>query len=80
MKAALWPGRYPLIARADCTHPLDCPRCEKNTECLTGKKYEIGTLAYSQEIMCDPRSSDASFMPYELLETSTTVRSCRGIH
>lgn len=80
---SLWPERWPAIAlqecidrvesappelRAEVKRDLPCKTCPEAPRCLNAKRKEIGALMYSQEILTDPRSDEASLFSSTVLE------------
>jgi phage terminase large subunit-like protein len=79
---ALWGDRWPAIAKQECidkveaTPPdhqsevkfhLPCSTCELSAQCLNAKGKEVGTLLYDREFLTNPRSSESSLFPRELM-------------
>lgn len=82
MRAALWPERWPAIALQKCIDiveaapydvrskvrfDLPCRECPKSGACLNAKRKELGPLLYDREIMTQPRTSESSLFPREML-------------
>lgn len=80
---ALWPERWPAIAKQECVEiireaPLEekakvkfglpCLECELSTRCLNAKRKELGPLLYDREIMTSPRTSESSLFPRDMIE------------
>ena len=69
MLEALWKERYPVKSIPECDE--NCSTCKAfllGMGCLTGKKLEIGSVAFDREFLCNPRSSISSLFPYELFK------------
>lgn len=82
-RTSLWPTRWPAIALQECIDEVEaapvelqaevkwnlpCQDCDKAAACLNAKKKELGSLLYDREILTNPRSSQSSLFPAELLE------------
>lgn len=82
-RTSLWPTRWPAIALQSCIdtveaapreqqaevkYNLPCNQCEASTRCLNAKKKELGPLMYDREILTNPRSSESSLFPMELIQ------------
>ncbi|QOP66149.1 terminase large subunit, nuclease domain [Arthrobacter phage DanielleIgnace] len=82
-RTSLWPTRWPAIAKQECIDEVEsaapedqalvkfelpCQDCELNAACLNAKKKELGSLMYDREILTNPRSSQSSLFPGELIE------------
>lgn len=83
-RTSLWPTRWPAIALQECIDKVEaapeqeqaavkfalpCQDCPKASACLNAKKKELGSLLYDREIMTNPRSSESSLFPMELVST-----------
>lgn len=81
--AAMWQTRWPYVAKQSCVDALNdvspefreqvrfelpCDTCEKNTECLTGKEKEVGSLMFDREYHTKPRAASSSLFPFERME------------
>ena len=79
---SLWPERWPAIALQSCIdevvaappelrlqvkNNLPCATCDFATACLNAKRKEIGSLMYDREILTQPRTSESSLFPAELI-------------
>jgi len=82
-RVSLWPSRWPAIAKTECIDEVEaappehrsevkfnlpCSECELASACLNAKAKELGTLLYDREILTNPRSSESSLFPRELME------------
>lgn len=80
---ALWPERWPAIAKQECIDEvaaappedrsvvkfeLPCDTCELASACLNAKRKVMGPLLYDREILTTPRSSESSMFPRDLFE------------
>lgn len=78
-RTSLWPDRWPAIAKTACidiveSAPVDqqeqakrelpCIDCELNTQCLNGKRKELGPLLYGREFNTEALSAEASLFPF----------------
>lgn len=83
-RTSLWPTRWPAIALQTCIDEVEaapkneqaqvkfnlpCQDCAMNAACLNAKKKELGSLLYDREILTNPRSSNSSLFPMELIST-----------
>jgi hypothetical protein len=81
-RTSLWPVRWPAIAKEACIElveaappedkgmvkfDLPCHSCDLAAQCLNAKAKELGTLLYDREILTNPRSSESSLFPRELM-------------
>jgi hypothetical protein len=82
-RVSLWEARWPAIAKQECIdeveaappqlqaptkYNLPCPSCELSSACLNAKAKELGRLLYDREELTQPRSSESSLFPRELME------------
>lgn len=79
---SLWEDRWPAIALQECIDKVEeapdelkvevkrglpCAECSEQSRCLNAKRKELGSLMYSREIQTDPRTSDSSLFPADLI-------------
>jgi hypothetical protein len=88
-RVSLWPGRWPAIAKQVCIdvvesapvelqeeakRNLPCIDCELNTQCLNGKRKELGPLLYGREFNTEALSAEASLFPFSLFAPMLNTR------
>lgn len=88
-RTSLWPDRWPAIAKQECVdivesapveqqeeakRNLPCIDCELNTQCLNGKRKELGPLLYGREFNTEALSAEASLFPFSLFAPMLNTR------
>lgn len=94
-RTSLWPTRWPAIAKQECVdivesapvqqqeeakRNLPCIDCVLNTQCLNGKRKELGPLLYGREFNTEALSAEASLFPFSLFAPMLNTRLAQVPH